>query len=388
MLDRGMRTNPLGFKTIGDFVERAVGDDMHAKRVLSLTNTTVGVIHAATLGVTAIGRALAQARGLDPKSAVKQVDRLLSNAGVDTWELFASWVPMVIAQRTEAVVALDWTDFDDDDHTTICLYLLTKHGRATPLVWYTVQKSGLKGNRADAEDMVLLRLRDVLPQGVRVTLLADRGFGDVGLYKLLKDTVHFDFVIRFRGCIHVTDSAGEKRTAEEWLHPDGRARLLKGAQVTGERYVLPGVVVVKQKGMKDAWYLATSLSAPASVVVKLYGRRFTIEEGFRDAKDWRFGMGLVHHTIKDCNRRDRLLLISAMAIVLLTLLGAAAEGVGLDKTLKVNTVKHRTHSLFNQGVYFYGALPMMKPEKFRILVERFGQLLLEQRFFREAYGLV
>ena len=101
---------------------------------------------------------------------------------------------------------------------------------------------------------------------------------------------------------------------------------MKGARVTGEEYLLPGVVVVKQKGMKDAWYLATSLSGPASVVVKLYGRRFTIEEGFRDAKDWRFGMGLVHHTIKDCNPRDRLLLISAMAIVLLTLLGAAAEG--------------------------------------------------------------
>jgi len=382
-----MRTNPLGFKTIGDFVERAVGDDMHAKRVLSLTNATMGVIHAATLGVSAIGRALAQARGLNPKSAVKQVDRLLSNTGLNVWEEFSTWVPMVIAQRTEVVVALDWTDYDDDDHTTICLYLLTKHGRATPLVWYTVQKSGLKGNRSDAEDLAILRLYDVLPKNVRVTLLADRGFGDVALYRLLK-TLQFDFVIRFRGCIHVIDAAGEMRTAEEWLQPYGRARLLKEARVTGEEYPLPGVVVVKAKGMKDAWYLATSLSGPASRIVKLYGRRFTIEEGFRDVKDWRFGMGLVHYSIKDCDRRDRLLLISAMAIVLLTLLGAAAEAVGLDKTLKVNTVKHRTHSLFNQGVYFYGALPMMKPENFQILVERFGQLLLEQPFFREAYGLV
>ena len=141
--------------------------------------------------------------------------------------------------------------------------------------------------------------------------------------------------------------------------------------------------------MKDAWYLATSLSVTnASVVVKLYGRRFTIEESFRDAKDWRFGMGLVHVRITDCDRRDRMLLISAMAISLLTLLGAAAEAVGLDKTLKANTVKRRTHSLFTQGVYFYGALPMMKPDDFKILVERFGQLLLEQRVFRDVYGLL
>lgn len=198
----------------------------------------------------------------------------------------------------------------------------------------------------------------------------------------------FDFVIRFRGCIHVTDATGEKRTAEEWLRPDGRACLLRDARVTAEEQLIPGVVIVKQKDMKDAWYLATSLAINASLVVKLYGRRFTIEEDFRDAKDWRFGMGLVHVRLSDCDRRDRMLLISAMAISLLTLLGAAAEAVGLDRTLKVNTVKHRTHSLFNQGVYFYGALPMMKPEQFQILVERFGQLLLAQRFYRDVYGLL
>jgi hypothetical protein len=44
-------------------------------------------------------------------------------------------------------------------------------------------------------------------------------------------------------------------------------------------------------------------------------------------------------------------------------LQVAAEASGLDKTLRVNTVKRRTHSLFNQGVYFYGALPMMKQHR-------------------------
>ncbi|WP_194862969.1 hypothetical protein [Myxococcus sp. AB036A] len=55
-----------------------------------------------------------------------------------------------------------------------------------------------------------------------------------------------------------------------------------------------------------------------------------------------------------------MLLVSAMAVALLTLLGAAAEDAGLDRMLEANTVTRRTHSLFNQGLYFYGALPMMK----------------------------
>lgn len=384
-----MRDNPLDIEVVGKFVRGAVGDDMHAKRVLSLANATLGVVHAAALGVTTIGNALAQVRSLDPKSAVKQVDRLLSNGGVQPWELFASWVPMVVGQRSEIVVALDWTDFDDDDHTTICLNLLTKHGRATPLVWMTVAKSGLKGNRSAAEDAALERLREVLPSTVtRVTVLADRGFGDVRLYEELEGW-GWDFVIRFRGCIFVTSSDGEQKTAEEWLHPSGRAVKLKHPRVTAAKHLLGAVVVVKQKGMKDAWYLASSMGGhPASDIIKLYGRRFTIEENFRDAKDWRFGMGLVHVHIKDCDRRDRILLVSAMAVVLLTLLGAASEATGLDRTLKVNTAKHRTHSLFRQGVYFYGALPWMKEEPFQRLFRKFGELLYEVPFVREVFGLV
>jgi len=63
-----------------------------------------------------IGQALAQARGLLAKSAIKQVDRLLSNAGVVPWDLFAPWVHEVVGVRREIVVAMDWTDFDADNY--------------------------------------------------------------------------------------------------------------------------------------------------------------------------------------------------------------------------------------------------------------------------------
>lgn len=120
-----MRKHPVTPEAVEAFVDAVVGDDLHAKRILSLANATLGVIHAASLAVATIGKGLAQARGLEPKHAIKQVDRLLSNSGVDVWALFASWVPMVLVQRTEAVVALDWTEFDADDHSSICIYLLT-----------------------------------------------------------------------------------------------------------------------------------------------------------------------------------------------------------------------------------------------------------------------
>lgn len=120
------------------FVSDLLLGELHLKRIASLADATTGVLHSASLAIHAIGRGLALAKGLEVKHAVKQVDRLLSNSKVDVWRLFASWVPFVLGSRTEAIVALDWTDFDADDHTTLAIHLITSHGRATPLLWLTV----------------------------------------------------------------------------------------------------------------------------------------------------------------------------------------------------------------------------------------------------------
>ena len=52
------------------------------------------------------------------------------------------------------------------------------------------------------------------------------------------------------------------------------------------------------------------------------------------------GMGSIH--VSTPARRDRLWLIAAFAVVLLTLLGAAGEALGYDRLLKSNTTGRRT----------------------------------------------
>jgi hypothetical protein len=177
------------FNDIFQFMCSLYGEDLHAKRITSLANATLGVMSSARLGVQTIGAALAQARGLYPKHAVKQVDRLLSNQGIDVWDSFSKWVPYVVGARETVVLAMDWTDFDHDKHTTIMISMITRHGRATPLVWRTVNKDTLKEQRNFHEDAVLRRLREVLPQDTQVTILADRGFGDQKLFGSSPDRV-------------------------------------------------------------------------------------------------------------------------------------------------------------------------------------------------------
>ncbi len=195
-----------------------------------------------------------------------------------------------------------------------------------------------------------------------MTILADRGFGDVKLFEFL-ESLGFGYVIRFRGNVHVTAADGETRLAADWVGKAGSARLLRGAELTAARHKVGAAVCVHAKGMKEAWHLAASdATASASQIVNLYAKRWTIEPGFRDTKDLRFGMGLSVLRIGDPQRRDRLLLLNALAILLLTLLGAAGESLGMDRSLRTSTIKRRVHSLFRQGCLLYDLIPNM-PER-------------------------
>ena len=368
------------------FVDEIFGPDLHTLRVLSLSNALAGLLNAAVLSISAIGQAYAHLANIKAKSGVKQVDRLLSNGGVMLEQALTAWARHVVGDHPSIVIALDWTDFDDDDHTTLCAYMVTTHGRAMPLAWKTVRKSKLAGKRTDHERELLDRLHLSLGTDVRVTVLADRGFGDQRLYRLLTG-YGWDYVIRFREAILV-EWEGETGPASALVAPNGHARIFPGARVTAERGEVGAVVTVKAKRMKEAWCLATSFSSlKAQEIVKMYDRRFTIEETFRDTKDLHFGMGLRATHIRDADRRDRLLLLVAMGHTLLTLLGAASEACGMDAYLKVNTVKKRTHSLFRQGLYWYQGLPTMREDWLERLITAYDKIVREHAYFSRFFAL-
>ena len=112
-----------------------------------------------------------------------------------------------------------------------------------------------------------------------------------------------------------------------------------------------------------------------------------IEPSFRDSKNLRFGMGMSALRIDDPQRRDRLLLLNAFAILLLTILGAAGESLGMDRQLRTSTVKRRVHSLFRQGCLLYDLIPNMPELRLRPLIERYQELLRQNTAFSETFGL-
>jgi hypothetical protein len=346
-----MKLPPLEYDAVHQFVQDLAGAVLHPKQVDSLAHAVVGAIHTDTASITAIGRAAARAREVSEKHSIKQVDRMLANSKVDATEVMQHVIPVLISGRSRIVVAVDWTEFASNGHSTVAISMITEHGRATPLMWLTVASRKLKKRRSQFEDRVLWRLRLAVPEHVRVTVLADRGFADTGLFWTLQEKMGFDYVIRFKAGTFVGLSDGDARPAGDWVPSNGQAKRLVQPLMTRKRRRVPAVVCVKRAGMKESWCLVTSLADDtAQEIIQLYSRRFDIEHTFRDQKDWRFGLALDHMTLGTPGRRDRMLLVLALATMFSVIVGAAGEQLGLDRTLRANTeTRKRTHSLLRQG---------------------------------------
>jgi Transposase DDE domain len=374
----------VGREELDELMGEVFGGEIHAQRVASLSDGVDGVLHAASLGVRAIGHGLAVANGLAPRHAIKQVDRLLSNPKLIREEVARCWVRFVVAERQELFVNFDWTEFEDSDQSMIVLGTQTEHGRSTPLVWKTVTHSELKDQRHAHEDELLGRLTAVLPKGVRVTVVADRGFSDIKLYRFLKK-LGFEYVIRFRRVVYVASADGERRKAKDWLGAGGRMRVLRGARVTAEGQPVPMVVCVQQKQMQEPWLLASSRSDLTGTAIKhLYGKRFTVEETFRDVKNPRLGLGLKQTVMERNDRRDALFLLAVLAHTLLTRLGKAGEELGMDRWL--GATRPQQYSRFRQGQMLFDLIPTMERKRLRTLLQRFGQLLREHVLLSQVLG--
>ena len=301
----------------------------------------------------------------------------------------ATGFPTWSGSRTSINVAMDWTDFDADGQATIMLSLLTRHGRATPLLWLTVDKSTLKNRRNEYEYQALVRLADALPADIKVCIVADRGFGDQKLYRVLTEELKFDYVIRFRGNITVT-ARGRRDAHRRRLGWTRRTRA-RPARRPGDGRSLSGRHRAVCAGQGDETGLVSGHQqhqGDRRALMTLYGKRWGIECGLRDTKDLRFGMGMGSIHVSTPERRDRLWLLNAFAIALLTLLGAAGEALGYDRYLKSNTTKRRTHSLFRQGCMLYELIPTMPEVRLLPLVERFAEMLAEIPVFADTFGAV
>jgi hypothetical protein len=235
-------------------------------------------------------------------------------------------------------------------------------GRALP-IYVEVHPLKKLGNAA-VEKRFLCALKAITPSECRSVIVTDAGFKGPFFEAVLDQG--WDFVGRIRGTTKAVSSVGEMVSKEQLYARASIAPVELGSFGLFARHRIPCRLVLVRKrrrpGRKkppptckeeremrqaalDPWLLATSMSdGDAASVVGIYARRMQIEETFRDAKNHRFGWSLGDVRLSTPQRTAVLLTLAALAFLVVTLIGMAAERRGAHRAYQANTEKRRVLS--------------------------------------------
>jgi len=300
---------------------------------------TLSVLVAASLttvrlSLAGIGRELASWHDAAAKHAIKRAWRFVVNRRIEPVEL----MPLLLnrlwrrklawhaayPRRRPLLVSIDWTKI----RRLHCLMAaVVVAGRGLPFCWQSYRDRVQGKSQNVLEYALLLRIKASLRPGVRLVILADRGFGRAALIQQCQ-RLGLDYLVRIAGDVIVR---GERFRGNLQQYPLTRGACQGWREVAyrSDASVNTNLILRWKKGLpakKDQpWYLLTNLPlerrGDARRYSDLYALRFDIEELFRDGKNEHLGWSLAKTRITRPDRLDRLILILALAYLLLVALG-------------------------------------------------------------------
>ena len=192
-------------------------------------------------------------------------------------------------------------------------------GRSLPVAW-TLWPANcpLEGERFWARVKRLLALvAELLPEGVPVTVLADRAFGTPAFTDLVEKH-GWAWVVRVQGQTVYRDQKGVEGQIGQLVQYRNQRKKLRGFAFKKQGWRAVSVVVYWGRRHKKALCLVSSLQ-PGWELIRLYRQRFPIEGTFRDYKayGWRWEQGQVI----DQDHMERLLVGMALATWIALLIG-------------------------------------------------------------------
>lgn len=339
---------------------------MHAARRQALNVVVLSAMTGGRLTVTDLGRSIrSQAK---EKHCIKRADRLLSNRHLqgERFEVYAALARLLIGSALRPVVIVDWSDLDEAK-TRFLLRASTPVGERAVTLYEEVHTLKTK-EKPKTHQAFLKRLQAILPEGCRPIIVTDAGCR-TPWFKQVED-YEWDWLGRIRHRHQLRLGEAQDWVACNSFYPRATAtpQVLGSAHLTKSNPLECQLVLYKAKPKgrskmnrfgersrsrhseknaarnREPWLLAPSLppgSKLAQRVVALYGTRMQIEEAFRDLKSSRFGLSLEYSGTRELERFQILLLIGSLALLVLWLLGKAAELTRQHRHYQVNTIRNR-----------------------------------------------
>lgn len=376
--------------------------DVHQTRRTALEVNVMAVLTGQRLTVTDLGRSIQSQTS--HKHNIKRADRLLSNPHLhqERMGICRALCHQLIGSQTRPIVLIDWSDMDEYKQHFLLRAAIAFEGRSITL-YDEVHTIDTK-EKLITHQQFLVQLKAILPSHCRPILVTDAGFRTTW-FKLL-GALGWDWVGRVRNRHYLRWTSGgrwfDAKRCYQWASSQPK---YLGEGVLTVRNQIPCQLVIYQSKLKgrqhknrlgeiaansysrkkaqaqrEPWLLATSLppsSTLAKKTVKLYRLRMQIEEGFRDIKSHRFGLGLTYHRTASVMRLQILLLLASLAMIVLWLLGLATVMSGQHYQFQANTVRHkRVLSIIFIGIKMIQNTRIILPDKYIRMAEQELQCLL------------
>lgn len=289
---------------------------------------TLGLVTAA-ITAAGVARSLAVATtmvgwlGVRLASALQRFYRLLRNPRIDDTELVVT-LAQALCRNPERhlIIPIDWTEWHHGLRILMAAVVVGK--RAVPLFNQAFAQRIWRRSQNTRENTFLRVLADALRRAaVHATILCDRGFRRVSWVRLLQ-TLQLGFVVRLMSDVSVEIAPGLKVALEDILLTPGQVLDLGPVPLRADGAATVRVIGYWAPGAHEPWWLATSETGDARRVLKLYDRRMTVEQLFRDTKGRRFGGKLFWTHFRDPDALARFFALLGVALLIWMLIGLAA----------------------------------------------------------------
>jgi hypothetical protein len=193
-------------------------------------------------------------------------------------------------------------------------------GRTVPVAWRVVAQSS-STVRLWTIQRVLRQAQRLMPDGIAIVLLADRGFADGNLMKYLRDSLGWHFRIRIKRSFQFQHQGQWHPVSSVQLQP-GQAYFTSAVSV-GKTKPYPNVYLAfahdKQSG--ENWTIVSDEPTNLQTFAQ-YRLRFQVEESFLDLKSNGFNL-------EASRLRDKFALSQMCGVIALTMLFLVLQGVNV-----------------------------------------------------------
>jgi hypothetical protein len=307
-----------------------------ARRLRVFVWVVVGLLVEKTISLPLIALAIASTAKM--ASRTRRLRRFLANPHVCVRAYYDVLIRGALAEWAGQTMYLILDTTTVRGRVVILRVSLVYRGRAVPLAWQVYERKSVSLPIKLYRE-VLGHVRGLLPPGVTVVLLGDRGFRAEALMRWCRSPhIGWHFRLRLKANQRITGADGRTWLLRELGLQPGQKGFLHDVRLGGRHYgplhlamawaeKAPGEAE-NQKG--EAWYIASDEPTDDTTLGE-YGLRMEIEEELLDDKSG--GFQLEATELQDAASISRLLLVMSVAYLHVVSLGTFVVAAGLRRSV-------------------------------------------------------